>query len=83
MTNSGIARTKERALEMLKHQLAQSSGQPSSEDPVEKLAGDILEQILEREWVHQFDGDRDATIRSIREIVELAVDEYLLGKRLS
>ena len=83
MTNSEITRTKDRALEILKDQLAQNPDEPGSEDPVEKLAGDILEQILEREWAHQFDEDRDATIRSIREIVELGVDEHLLRKRLS
>lgn len=85
MTNSEIANTntKERALAILKDQIAQNPDQPGSEDPVEKLAGDILEEILGREWAHQFDEDRDAIIRSVREIVELAVDEHLLRKRLS
>ena len=83
MTNSEIANTKERALAILKDQLAQNPDQLGSEDPVEKLAGDILEEILGREWAHQFDEDRDAIIRSVREIVELAVDEHLLRKRLS
>jgi hypothetical protein len=82
MTNSGIANTKERALAILRDQLAQNPDLLGSEDPVEKLAGDILEEILEREWAHQFDEDRDAIIRSVREIVELAVDEHLLRKRL-
>ena len=83
MTNSEIAHTKERALAILRDQLAQNPDQLGSEDPVEKLAGDILEEILRREWAHQFDEDRDAIIRSVREIVELAVDEHLLRKRLS
>ena len=83
MTNSEIANTKERALAILKDQIAQNPDQPGSEDPVKKLAGDILEEILGREWAHQFDEDRDAIIRSVREIVELAVDEHLLRKRLS
>ena len=82
MTNSETANTKERALEILREQLAQNADQPGSEDPVEKLAGGILEEILEREWAHQFDEDRDTIIRSVREIVELAVDEHLLRKRL-
>lgn len=82
MTNSETANTMERALAILKEQLAQNPDQPGSEDTVEKLAGGILEKILEREWAHQFDEDRDATIRSVREIVELAVDEHLLRKRL-
>ena len=83
MTNSETANTKERALAILRDQLAQNPDQPGSEDPVEKLAGDILEEILGREWAHQFDEDRDAIIRSVREIVELAVDEHLLRKKLS
>lgn len=83
MTNSEIAHTKERALAILRDQLAQNPDQLGSEDPVEKLAGDILEDIFRREWAHQFDEDRDAIIRSVREIVELAVDEHLLRKRLS
>ena len=83
MTNSETANTKERALAILRDQLAQNSDQPGSEDPVEKLAGDILEEILGREWAHQFDEDRDAIVRSVREIVELAVDEHLLRKKLS
>ena len=82
MTNSGNANTKERALAILRDQLAQNPDQLGSECPVTKLAGDILEEILEREWAHQFDEDRDAIIRSVREIVELAVDEHLLRKRL-
>ena len=83
MTNAETANTKEQALEILRNQLAQNPDQPGSEDPVEKLAGYILEEILEREWAHQFDEDRDAIVRSVREIVELAVDEHLLRKKLS
>ena len=83
MTNADIARTKERALEILKDQIVQNADQPGGEDPADKLAVDILEQIFEREWAHQFDEDRAAIIPSIRDIVELAVDEYLLEKRLS
>lgn len=83
MTDPKIARTKERALEMLKDQITQNPDLPGSEDSAEKIASDILEQILEREWAHQFDEDREAIIRSIREIVELAIDEHLLGKGLA
>ena len=83
MTNSETANTKERALAILRDQLAQNPDQPGSEDPVAKLAGDILEEILGREWAHQFDDDRNVIVRSVREIVELAVDEHLLRKRLS
>ena len=83
MTNSEIANTKERALAILRDQLAQVLDQHGSEYPVAKLAGDILEDILEREWAHQFDEDRDAIIRSVREVVEIAVDEHLLRERLS
>ena len=82
MTISEEAGTKERVLKMLKDQLAQNPDQPGSEDPVKKLAGNILEQILERAWAHQFDEDRDTVVPVIREIVELAVDEHLLKKQL-
>ena len=83
MTNSEAASTKEQALAILRNQLAQNSDQTGSENPAEKLAGGILEEILEREWAHQFDEDRDAIVRSVRDIVELAVDEHLLRERLS
>ena len=83
MTNSDTANTKERALEILREQLAQNPDQLGTEDPAGKLAGDIVEEILEREWAHQFDEDRDSIIRSVREVVELAVDEHLLRTRLS
>ena len=83
MTNSETANTMERALAILREQLAQNPDPPGSEDPVGKLADGILEEILEREWAHQFDQDRDAIIRSVREIVELAVEEHLLRKKLS
>ena len=83
MTNSEAANTKERALAILREQLAQNPDQPDSENTVQKLAGDILEEILGREWDHQFDEDRDAIIRSVREIVELAVDDHLLREKLS
>ena len=83
MTNSETANAKKRALEILREQLAQNPDQLSTEDPAGELASDIVEEILEREWVHQFDEDRDSIIRSLREIVELAVDEHLLRKRMS
>ena len=83
MTNSETANTKERALEILRKQLAQNPDQLSTESPAGKLAMDIVEEILEREWGHQFDEDRDSIIRSVREIVELAVDEHLLKIRMS
>ncbi len=83
MTNSEMANTKERALAILKEQLTQNPDQIGNECPVGQLACDIVEEILEREWSHQFDEDRDSIIRSVRDIVELAVDEHLLKKQMS
>lgn len=81
MKDSEIAKTKEQALTMLRNQIAQNQGQSDEEDPAPKLALDSIEQILEREWVHQFDDDRATIIPSIREIVEIAIDQYLLENR--
>ena len=82
MTNSEPANAKERALAILREQLTQNPDQPDSQANVQKLAGDILEEILGREWDHQFDEDRSAIIRSVREVVELAVDDHLLREKL-
>ena len=54
MTNSEPANAKERALAILREQLTQNPDQPDSQANVQKLAGDILEEILGREWDHQF-----------------------------
>lgn len=83
MDASAISRTQEQALKMLQDQIDQNSDRDDDTVLASKLAGNCIEQILELEWVHQFDEDRSGIVSSIREIVELAIDEHMLENRKS
>ena len=73
MTSATQPRTKQQALDVLLQSLSEI--RPSiSDDPARKLlTEDLLRQVFEVAWQHQFDDDRTETARQIREIVRIAV----------
>ena len=67
------APTKERALKVLLQTLEQARIEVSDDSAKTLLTDQLLIQIFDVAWQHQFDEDRIETMRQFREIVQIAV----------
>ena len=72
-------RTAERALAVLRE--LRNEAVPNSGEPVvSQLDADLLEQVFRLAWQTQFESDRTAARRHLRQIVDDAIEAQLLSE---
>ena len=74
MTSHSEPRTKQRALGVLLNQMATIRATMSGQSAEALLTDQLIAEIFEVAWQHQFDDDRSEAIRQVREIVNIAID---------
>jgi hypothetical protein len=72
-------RTAERALAVLR-ELRDEVAPESGETDVAELDADLLEQVFRLAWQTQFESDRTAPRRQLRQIVDDAIEAQLLAE---
>lgn len=71
--------TQDRALKLLLERAEQPRQSVDDPDLAAVLQDNVVRDVFETAWRHQFDSDRAPFLREVREIVESAVAEVVSG----